>query len=124
MNVLLWVLQVALALLYLAGGTYKTFMFDELANQMRALSRGGWRALGVLEMLCAILLVVPAAAKWMPALTPLAAAALALETLALAGLYARYSLKLAATNPLVWSVVMGLLAAFVAYGRYALRPLA
>src|SRR5207245_1388511 len=53
---------------------------------------------------------------------PLAAGALALETLALAGLYARYSLKLAATNPMVWAVVMGLLAAFVAYGRYALVP--
>ena len=119
MNVLLWILQVALALLYLAGGSYKVFKFDELATQMRALPRGGWRALGVLEMVCAILLVVPAAARWMPMLTPLAAAALALETLALAGLYARYSLKLAATNPMVWAVVMGLVAAFVAYGRYA-----
>src|SRR6266478_1290971 len=119
MNVLLWILQVALALLYLAGGSYKVFKFDELANHLRALSRGGWRALGVLKMVCAVLLVVPAAAKWMPVLTPLVAAALALETLALAGLYARYSLKLAATNPMVWAVVMGLLSAFVAYGRYA-----
>ena len=119
MNVLLWILQLALALLYLAGGSYKVFMFDELASQMVALSRGGWRALGVLEMLGAVLLVVPAAAQWMPILTPLAAGALALETLALAGLYARYSLKLAATNPMVWAVVMGLLSAFVAYGRYA-----
>jgi hypothetical protein len=119
MNVLLWVLQVALALLYLAGGSYKTFKFDALANQMRALSRGGWRALGVLEMVGAVLLIVPAAANWMPLLTPLAAAALALETLALAGLYARYSLKLAATNPMVWALVMGLVSAFVAYGRYA-----
>jgi uncharacterized membrane protein YphA (DoxX/SURF4 family) len=78
---------------------------------MRARPRGGWRALGVFEMLGGILLVVPG-------VTPLAAAALALETLALAGLYARYSLKVAVTNPLVWSVVMGLLAAFVAYGRW------
>lgn len=124
MNVFLWVVQVALALLYVSGGAYKTFMFDELAKQMHALSRGGWRALGVLEILGAVLLVVPAAAKWMPVLTPLAAAVLALETLALAGLYARYSLKLTAANPLVWAAVMGLLAAFVAYGRYALRPAA
>ena len=124
MNVVLWVLQVALALLYLAGGAYKTFMFDELASQMNALPRGGWAALGVLEMLCAVLLVVPAAAKWMPVLTPLAAAALALETLALAGLYARYSLQLTAANPLVWASVMGLLVAFVAYERYALTPAA
>jgi hypothetical protein len=109
-----------LALLYFAGGSYKTFQFDELANQMRTLPRGGWRALGMFEMLGAVLLVVRAATKWMPVLTPLAAAVLALETLALAEVYARYSLQLTATNPLVWAVVMGLLAAFVAYGRYAL----
>ena len=122
MNVLLWVLQFALALLYFAGGAYKTFSFDELANQLAALSRNQWGALGVLEMLGAVLLVVPAAMKWMPALTPLAATALALETLMLAGLYARYSLALTVTNPLVWSVAMGLLVAFVAFGRYTLRP--
>ena len=124
MNILLWVVQVALALLSLAGGAYKVFSFDELAKMPAtgALSRGGWSALGVFEMLCAVLLVVPPATKWIPVLTPLAAAALALESLALAGLYARYSLKLTATNPLVWVVVMALMAAFVAYGRYALRP--
>jgi hypothetical protein len=122
MNVLLWVLQAALALLYLAGGYYKVSMADGLESQMSALSRGVWGALGVLEMLGAVLLVVPAATKRMPVLTPLAAAVLALETLALAVLYATYSLELAATNPLVWAVVMGLLAALVAWGRYALRP--
>jgi len=126
MNILLWVLQAALALFCLAGGAYKNFQFAELAKMpaTAALPRGGWSALGVFEMLCGVLLVVPAAAKWMPVLTPLAAAALALESLGLAGLFARYSLKLAATNPLVWVVGMGLVAAFVAYGRYALVPTA
>jgi hypothetical protein len=126
MNFFLWVLQVALALLYMAGGFYKAFKFDDLAKvpSTAALSRSGWGALGMFEMLGAVLLVVPAAAKSMPVLTTIAAAALALETLALAGLYARYSLKLTAHNPLVWSLVMGLLAAFVAYGRYALVPAA
>ena len=124
MNVLLWIIQIALALLYLAGGAYKVFSFDELANQMNVLSRDGWRALGVFEMVGAVLLVVPAATKWMPVLTALAAAALAVETLVIGGLYGRYSLKLAATNPMVWAVSMGLLAAFVAYGRHAVRPAA
>jgi hypothetical protein len=122
MNVLLWIVQAALAVLYLAGGAYKAFQFDELAKQMDVLSRGGWGVLGVIEMLGAVLLIVPAAAKWKPALTPIAAAILAMETLAIAALYARYSLTLAATNPLVWALAMGLLAAFVAYGRYALSP--
>ncbi|HJZ69820.1 MAG TPA: DoxX family protein [Blastocatellia bacterium] len=125
MNILLWILQIALALFCLAGGAYKNFQFEELAKMpaTAALSRGGWGAIGVFEMLCAVLLVVPAATKWMPVLTPLAAAALAMESLALAWLFARYSLKLTAVNPLVWVVGMGLVAAFVGYGRYALRPL-
>jgi DoxX-like family len=123
MNILLWILQAALAFLYISGGAYKVFKFDQLANHMQVLSRGAWRVLGVLEMLGAVLLIVPAVANWMPVLTPLTAAVLALETLALGALYARYSLKLAASNPMVWAVVMGLLVAFVAYGRYALSPL-
>jgi|SRR5262245_18364248 len=123
MNVLLWVTQAALALLCLSGGAYKAFKFDELASQMRVLSHSAWRTLGVLEIACGILLVVPAAASWMPVATPIAAAALTLETLLLSGLYARYSLKLTAANPFVWSVAMALMAAFVAYGRYQLSPL-
>src|ERR1700722_14762240 len=126
MNVLLWILQAALALFCFAGGQYKVFHFDELAKmpQTVALSRGGWGAIGIFEMLCAILLIVPAAAKWMPLLTPIAATALALEALTLAALFAQYSLALTATNPLTYVVVMGLMAAFVAYGRFTLRPLA
>jgi hypothetical protein len=46
----------------------------------------------------------------------------AVETLVLAAVYARYSLNLAATNPLVWALVMNLMAAVVAYGGYVLRP--
>jgi DoxX-like family len=124
MNVLLWILQIALALFCVAGGQYKVFHFDELAKmpQTGAMSRGVWGAIGVFEILCAILLVVPAATNWIPVLTPLAAAAIALEGLSLAVLFAQYSLALTATNPLVYVVVMGLVAAFVAYGRFALKP--
>jgi uncharacterized membrane protein YphA (DoxX/SURF4 family) len=122
MNVLLWVLQVALALLYIAGGGFKTFNPDDVAKQITALPRGGWRVLGVFEMLGAVLLLVPAAATWLPGLTPLAAGALALETLALAALYARYSAEAGRERPARLRRPMGLMAAFVAYGRYALSP--
>jgi DoxX-like family len=124
MNVVLWILQIALALLYFSGGAYKAFAFEQVAAQLQTLPLDAWRAIGVVEMVGAVLLIVPAAAKWMPALTPIAAAALTLETLAVAALYAQHSLKLTPQNPLLWSVVMGLFVAFVAYGRYALRPLA
>jgi hypothetical protein len=123
MNILLWILQAALAFLYLSGGAFKMFKFEELAGQMRAIPHNGWRTLGLLEMAGALLLVLPPLIKWMPELTPLAATVLAIETLVLAGLYARQSLRLAATNPMVWALVMGLVAAFVAYGRHTLAPL-
>ena len=125
MNIVLWILQIALALFCFSGGAYKNFQFSELAKMpaTAALSRCGWGAIGVFEMLCAILLVVPAATGWAAVLTSLAAAALALESLTLGTLFARYSLKLTAANPLVWVVGMGLIAAFVAYGRYALSPI-
>jgi hypothetical protein len=123
MNLVLWIFQAVLALLYLAGGAYKVFSFDQVAEQFAAVPRGGWSALGVIEMLGAVLLIVPAALKWMPSLTPLAATVLTLETVALAALYARYSLTLAPSNPLLWALVMALMVGFVAYGRYALeRP--
>ena len=126
MNVLLWIVQIALAFLSFAGGSYKMFSFGELAKmpQTAALPHGAWSALGVFEMVCGVLLVVPAALKWMPEMTPLVAAALAVEAFALAAIFARYSLQLAATNPFVWATGIALAAAFVAYGRYAVRPLA
>ena len=124
MNILLWTVQAVLALLALCGGAYKVFAFDALAKEawFGALSRGGWTAAGAFEMLCAALLVVPTATRWMPALTPLSATALALESLALAGLYGRYSLALTAANPLVWAVAIGLMSVLVAYGRHAPSP--
>ena len=124
MNIAIGVVQLALAFLCLAGGAYKTFAFDEVAKQLDAIPRGGWAALGVFEMVCGLLLIIPAATKWMPVLTPIGAAALTVETLALCALYARYSLNLTAANPLIWAVAMALLASFVAYGRYSLKSLA
>lgn len=123
MNILLWALQGLVALLYFAGGGFKAFNPADVASQIPALPQAAWRVVGAFEVLGAVLLIVPAALHWKPELVPLAAALLALETLALAALYASYSLKLAPTNPLVFAVPMFLIVLFVAYGRYALSPL-
>ncbi|HEU5316036.1 MAG TPA: DoxX family protein [Chloroflexota bacterium] len=117
MNVVLWVFQVVLAVLYLAGGAYKVRSGGELERRF-GLSGGAWGAIGVLEMLGGVLLIVPAAVNWMPELTPLAAGVLVVEAVALTVLYARRSLRLTPSNPLTFAVVMGVLAACVAYGRY------
>ncbi|MFP2923912.1 DoxX family protein [Pyxidicoccus sp. 3LG] len=122
MNIVFWGLQAVLAFLFLAGGAYKAFSFQQLASQFSEVPHGAWRALGLLEMAGGVLLIVPAALKWMPGLTAHAAAVLMLETFALAALYARHSTKMTPENPMLWALVMGVLVAFVAYGRYVLEP--
>lgn len=122
MTVVLWILQLVLALFYLAGGAYKAFMSGELAQQFAALPRPVWAALGVIEIVGAVLLVLPAAMNWMPRLTPRAAAVLAVETFGLAWLYSRYSLAFSVENPMTWALGIGLAATVVASatrGRYA-----
>lgn len=124
MHAILWLLQVALAFLYASGGLFKITSFEQVAPAYPAIPPAGWTALGLLEVAGAILLVVPAATRWKPVLTPIAAAALAVESLALGALFASYSLDVAVTNPMVWNVAMGLLAAVVAWGRFSIRPIA
>jgi hypothetical protein len=123
MNTLLWILQIALALLFLSGGAYKLSSRGELASHIGSLSRGSWGVIGVLEIVGAVLLVVPAAFGWMSDLTILAAGVLTVESVVLSAVYARASRTLSASNPLVWSAVMGTVAAIVFYGRLALSPL-
>jgi len=120
MNALLWFLQFVLVLLYAAGGMYKVFNAGVIADQMHAIPRIGWAAIGAYEVVGAILLVVPAIAKWLQGTIPIVAAALAIETLAVAAVYAHASTQLVATNPLPWNLAIGVLAALLAWGRY--RP--
>ena len=82
MNILLWVLQVLAALLYGASGVMKVFMFDKVSGDVPsfgALPREAWMALGILELVCTVGLIVPAAFHWRPALTVVAATVLAIE---------------------------------------------
>jgi hypothetical protein len=122
MNVLLWVLQILAALVYGASGVMKVFMFDSISEQVPsfgALPRGVWMGLGVLELVCTIGLIVPAAFHWQPRLTVLAAALLAVESLVFIGVHVKYG----ETSSIVLSGVLGLLMAFIAYGRLVLKPI-
>ena len=121
MNILLWVLQILAVLLYGASGVMKVFMFDKVSADVPsfgALPREAWMALGILELVCAAGLIVPAALHWHPALTVAAATVLAIESLVFVWVHARYR----EVTPIVLSSVLGLLMAFIAYGRMFLKP--
>src|SRR5262245_59604342 len=122
MNILLWVLQVLAALLYASSGVMKVFMFDKVSKDVPsfgALPREAWMALGILELVCMIGLILPAAFHWDPALTVVAATVLAIESLVFVGVHVKYR----EIPPLIMSAVLGLLMAFIAYGRMVLKPI-
>jgi hypothetical protein len=120
-NILLWVLQVLAAVLYGASGVMKVFMFDKISKDVRsfdALPRQAWMALGILELVCTVGLTVPALFHWHPPLTAAAATVLAIESLVFIGVHAKYR----EIAPMILSGVLGLLMAFIAYGRMVLEP--
>jgi DoxX-like family len=122
MNILLWVLQILAALLYGASGGMKVFMFDKISEDVRsfgALPRQAWMALGILELVCTVGLIVPAAFHWQPALTVVAATVLAIESLVFIWVHIQYR----ELPPIIMSGVLGLLMAFIAYGRMVLEPI-
>jgi uncharacterized membrane protein YphA (DoxX/SURF4 family) len=122
MNILLWVLQVLAALLYGSSGVMKVFMFDKVSQgvpSFGALPRQAWMILGILELVCTVGLIVPAAFHWKPSLTILAATVLAVESLVFVGVHVKYR----EVTPIILSGVLGLFMAFVAYGRIFLQPI-
>ena len=122
MNNLLWVLQALAVLLYGSSGVMKVFMFDKVSGQVpsfAALPRKAWMALGILELVCAVGLIVPAALRWQQQLTVGAATVLAIESLVFVGVHVKYREK----GSIVLSGVLGLLMAFIAYGRMVLAPI-
>ena len=122
MTILLWVLQILAALVYGASGVMKVFMFDKVSADVPsfgALPREAWMGLGILELVCVAGLIVPAAFRWHPTLTVVAAAILAIESLVFIGVHVKYN----EVPPIIMSIVLGLIMAFIAYGRMFLRPI-
>ena len=121
MNIVLWVLQVLAALLYGASGVMKVFMFDKASEgvpSFAALPRKAWMALGIVELVCVVGLIVPAAFRWQPTLTVVAATVLAIESLVFVWVHVKYK----EIAPIILSGALGLVMAFIAYGRMVLKP--
>lgn len=118
MNVVLWIIAALLAVAFLAAGATKlTQPKDKLAQNMgwvEDFSPNAVKAIGALEVLAAVGLVLPAALDIVPVLTPLAALGLVLVMIGAAVTHARRQ----ETQMILVNVVLGVLAAIVAWGRF------
>ena len=120
MNIALWIIQALLALLFLFAGGMKLVMpIEEMMKQM-PLPLPGWflRFIGVVELLGGIGVILPWLMRIRPVLTPLAAAGLVIVMIG-ATVYGLAAGEIASS---LMPLAVGILAAFVAYGRWRLAP--
>lgn len=122
MNIFLWVLQTLLALHTGIGAVWK---FSHSAEQtmptLKAIPHGVWLSMSVLELLVSLALILPAFYKPLTVLVPIAALCIAVEML----LFTVLHLNAGEANPgpIVYWLVVAAICAFIAYGRFVLRPL-
>ena len=123
MNTVLWIVQILVALAFLAAGTVKIVTpREQLAKPMRwvmDMPPVAPKVIGTLEVLGAIGLILPALTGILPWLTPLAAVGLVLTMIGALLVHIRHHDEFArAVAPLVLLIM----AAFVVYGRFVLLP--
>jgi uncharacterized membrane protein len=120
-NVVLWVAQVILGLAFFGAGFDQAVLYEDAGRRMAwvaALPKGLAVTLGTLEMVGAVGLIVPAWTGIQPWLTAVAALALAV----LMGIAVIYHVSRREIPQIAFSATFGLLAAFVAFGRFVFAP--
>ena len=121
MNIVLWVIQGLLAALFLLTGFLKVSQpKEQLLTRMHALedlSPATIKAIGTLEIMATLGLILPQLTSILPWLTPVAAIGCALLMIGATITHIRRNEK-----SFIVTVVFLLLALFVAYGRFVLVP--
>ena len=122
MNVALWVVQFVVAAAFGMSGVMKATMpiaaLEQSMRWARDVPEGLVRFIGLCEIAGALGLILPALTRIKPGLTPLAAAGLT-TVMVLASLFHVTRGELFA---LPFTLTLGALAAFVAWGRYTRVP--
>ena len=121
MNIVLWVLQVLLALHTAVGAVWKFSNSPEKTMpSLKAIPQAVWLAMSIIELLCSIALIVPLFSAPLAALTPIAALVIAAEMLVFCVLHIFSGAK--GFGPIIYWLVVAVVCAFIAYGRFVLQP--
>lgn len=120
MNILLWVLQILLTLHTVMGAVWKFSNSEQTVPSLSALPHGVWLAMSVVELGCAVALILPAVSKRLARSAPAAAAVIAAEML----LFCAVAVASGHPQPgeIVYWVVVAAFCAFIAWGRMTRKP--
>lgn len=122
MNVVLWVLQVLLALHTTVGGVWKFFNnAEQTMHYLKPIPDAMWKGMGVMDLILAACLIIPAFYKPAGICPPVAAICIILEMLLYCGLLLRSGDK--NYGPMIYWLIVIALCGFLAYGRFVLSPL-
>lgn len=115
MKIVLWIVQILLALVFAAAGSMKLFAFDKFAASAPALAdqHGLVTFIGIAELAGALGLILPRLTRIAPVLTTWAAVGLATIMVLATG----FHLSRGETSHAVVTTILLALAVFVAYGR-------
>jgi hypothetical protein len=120
MNILLWVLQVLLALAFFAHGLLLLFPPASIVAQMNAsMPRGFQLFLGVAEVLAAVGLTLPGATRTLPWLVPCAAAGVMIVMVSAT----LFHIVRGELSSAITTFILLLIATFVAYMRWRAAPI-
>ena len=120
MNIALWVFQVLLAVAFFAHGMMMVAPPAEIAAQMNAsLPRWFQLFLGVAEVLAAVGLVLPGLTRILPWLVSWAAGGIIIVMVSATG----YHVVRGEVSPAVTTLILLVMAAFVAYMRHRVLPI-
>ena len=118
MNIALWIVQALLALLFLFAGGMKLIMpIEEMTKQM-PMPGFFLRFIGLCEVFGGIGVIVPWLLRIRPGLTPLAAVGLVIIMIGATVV----TLMTGEVAMALFPLVVGVLAAFVGYGRWHRTP--
>ena len=120
MNILLWVLQVLLALAFFAHGCLLLFPPASLVDQMNAsLPRWFQLFLGIAEILAAVGLTLPGVTRIQPWLVPWAAVGIMIVMICATF----FHLMRGEVSSAITTIVLLAMATFVAYMRWRVAPI-
>lgn len=124
MNILLWILQILLALHTLMGALWKfTNTAEQTMPSLGVIPNSIWLTMSVIEILCSIGLILPAFSKSLGKLAPIAAICIAVEMLIFSGIHIYFYSLDPGYSPIIYWLVVSIICAFIAYGRSVLKPL-
>lgn len=118
-SVALWIVQTLLALLFLFAGSMKFIMPIEVMTKQIPFPAAFLYFIGACEILGAIGLLLPSLLRIRPQLTPLAAAGLTIIMGGATGV----TVAIGPVAPAAMPFIVGVLAAFVFYGRSRVAPI-